>query len=203
MFDRQGNFLSYSTEEALIAILNSDMLDPQLPHTVKQRTVVDAASHGWNDVLDLLFSMGYSPDDHDGKNYTPLGCAALGGQEATLVKLLDEYGCDPFAMNNAGPSYKAGGEWFAGYSALELAIDHNNYTCARALINRGLELDDETRDETEARIVALESERAQRNWQCIRNKNIGKLALCIQHWEHEANKPGGAASKPPNMAFIC
>ena len=60
MFDRQGNFLPYPTEEALIAILNSDMLDPQLSNTAKQHMVVDAVSHGWNDALELMFSMGFS-----------------------------------------------------------------------------------------------------------------------------------------------
>ena len=163
MFDRQGKILSYPTEEALIAILTGDRLDPHLSHTAKQHMVVDAASHGWNDAMDLMFSMGFSPDDHDMKNYTPLGLAAIAGHLSTIMKLLDEYHCDPYASNNAGPSYKARGEWFDGYTALELAIDHNNYECARALMERDIELDRETSEETEARIATLESQRAQRN----------------------------------------
>ena len=56
------------------------------------------------------------------------------------------YACDPYAMNNAGPSYKATGEWFDGYTALEVAIDHDHfYTCAQAMLNaQGIELDNET-----------------------------------------------------------
>ena len=68
MFDRNGSFIRYTTEEEMMAVLTGDRLDPSLDAIFRQAMVVDAASHGWNDALKLMLNdMGdrYSPHDHD------------------------------------------------------------------------------------------------------------------------------------------
>ena len=103
MFDRHGNALRYPTEEAMIALLRGDQLDLDNMRSIfKQAMMVDAASHGWNDAIDVMMELGFSADDTDHKNYTPLGYAAMKGQTATVEKLLTEYGADITARNNFG-----------------------------------------------------------------------------------------------------
>ena len=87
MFDRNGAFIKYDTEEELLAVLQGDRLKPDLSEIFEQAMVVDAASHGWHFALDyMLQEMGYSPNDHDHKNYTPIGYAAMVGRTETVKK---------------------------------------------------------------------------------------------------------------------
>ena len=134
MFDRHGNALSYPTEEAMLNILRSGQLDLENMRSIfKQAMMVDAASHGWNDAIDVMMDLGFSADDTDHKNYTPLGYAAMKGQTTTVKKLLNEYDADPTTRNNFGPSMFDVDEWFEGYTALELALEHEHYATAFVL----------------------------------------------------------------------
>ena len=84
MFDRDGDFIKYETEEEMLAVLQGDRLNPDLRPWFQQTMVVDAACHGWNAALDyMLTEMGYSVDETDHKNYTPLGYAAMQGKTKT------------------------------------------------------------------------------------------------------------------------
>jgi len=135
MFDRQGNLIKYDTEEEMLAVLRGDRLKPDLREIFEQAMVVDAASHGWHVALDyMLQEMGFSPDDHDHKNYTPIGYAAMVGRHETVKKLLDEYNADPTMCNNAGRSMYDGEEWFEGYTALELALEGKHNSTAFAIL---------------------------------------------------------------------
>lgn len=138
MFDRHGKRLCYDTEEAMIAILEGHDIDlNNMPSMFKQATMVDAASHGWNRAIDLMMDMGFSANGTDHKNYTPLGYAAMKGQTVTVKKLIDEYDADIMGRNNAGPSMFDAEfdpiEWFEGYTALELALQHEQYETALVL----------------------------------------------------------------------
>ena len=65
MFDRDGSFIRYKTEADLLAILEEDHLNPDLPPRCQQRMVVDAASFGWNEAIEYMVDvMGFSADDH-------------------------------------------------------------------------------------------------------------------------------------------
>ena len=135
MFDRNGAFIKYDTEEEMLAVLKGDRLKPDLSEIFEQAMVVDAASHGWHTALDyMLQEMGCSPNDHDHKNYTPIGYAAMVGRTATVKKLLIEYDADPTMRNNAGRSMFDANEWFEGYTALELALEHEHYLTAFILV---------------------------------------------------------------------
>ena len=142
MFDRHGNTLSYPTEEAMLTILRGDQLDLENMRSIfKQAMMVDAASHGWNDAIDVMMDLGFSADDTDHKNYTPLGYAAMKGQTDTVVRLLFEYGADVTACNNFGPSMFDSNEWFEGYTALELALERNHFATAILLVRAGSSLE--------------------------------------------------------------
>ena len=142
MFDRHGNALSYPTEEAMLNILRGDQLDLENMRSIfKQAMMVDAASHGWNDAIDVMMDLGFSADDTDHKNYTPLGYAAMKGQTDTVVRLLFEYGADVTACNNFGPSMFDSNEWFEGYTALELALERNHFATAILLVRAGSSLE--------------------------------------------------------------
>ena len=135
MFDRAGNFIKYDTEEEMLAVLQGDRLNPNLQPYFQQAMVVDAASHGWHAALDhMLTHMGYSVDDKDHKNYTPLGYAAMNGRTKTVKKLLLEYDADPIARNNTGPHMFMPGAWFPGYTAIELALGGEHWGTAELFL---------------------------------------------------------------------
>ena len=157
MFDRKGKFIEYKTQEQIMLVLKGDRLQPDLDPVFQQAMVVDAACWGWNDAIEYMINeLGFSADDHDHKNYTPLGFAAGQGRLSTVKLLCNEYNVDLYARNNMdmGPSFKIGDGWFEGYTALQMALDRDHYHVARFLLehssdgdfeDHGLEIEFEER----------------------------------------------------------
>ena len=116
-------------------VLKGDRLQPDLDPVFQQAMVVDAACWGWNDAIEYMINeLGFSADDHDHKNYTPLGFAAGQGRLSTVKLLCNEYNVDLYARNNMGPSFKIGDGWFEGYTALQMALDRDQYHVACFLL---------------------------------------------------------------------
>ena len=194
MFDRSGNFIRYETEEQMMRVLMGDQLKPDLPTIFKNAMVVDAASHGWHKALDYMIQeMGFSPDGHDHKNYTPLGYAAMMGQTSTVKKLVEEYDVSVYTRNNFGRSMFNSEEWFDGYTAFNYALQDDNYAICYFLISQPdidlddffPEKDDDSLDMLEVvwnsafdvevvkqRLEVLMSERARTHWSKVRSHLI-------------------------------
>ena len=135
MFDRNGTLLVYPTEAELLALLQGDQVNPNLSKCFYTAMLVDAASHGWNKVIEYMVKeCGFEVNAHDHKNYTPLGYAAMMGHLHT-VQLLVKYGADiKHVRNNAGLSFSGAG-MFEGSTALDLAVENGHVEVACYLLN--------------------------------------------------------------------
>ena len=100
MFDRNGKLIRYATEQEMLNVLKGDRMKPNLKPVWHTTMLVDAVSWGWNTAIKhMIEEMDFSPHEHDHKNYTPLGYAAMKGHYGTAVMLVDEYDCDIDARN--------------------------------------------------------------------------------------------------------
>lgn len=198
MFDRDSSFIRYKTEADLLAILEEDRLNPDLPPRCQQRMVVDAASFGWNEAIEYMVDvMGFSADDHDGKDYTPLGFAAMNGHFKTVKMLIEDYGVDVNAHNCEGPHYN-GIDWFDGFTALDYALECKHYHVSRFLIENDAEvLEYEDGDITTGDALELVNaelkKQAQRHWRMLRiTTHKWKLAWFIMESKlKHSHEPGG------------